>query len=92
MNLQILEKKLEKACKDAAKNVIPLKHKLKKRLHCEILYIYQKRDMFHQASTIVNQYLEISITLQMRKTHSLYSMISNIKKQADYSKCNIDEI
>ena len=40
--------KHEKACKDSANKLIPLKPKLKKRIPCETANICQKRDILHK--------------------------------------------
>ena len=42
----------EKACKDAANKVIPLKPKLKKRIPWETEKICQKRDILHKAAQL----------------------------------------
>ena len=45
---------LEKACKEAATKLIPLKTKMRKRVPWETPYICQKREILHQAAVIKN--------------------------------------
>ena len=81
----------EKACKDSANKVIPLKPKLKKRIPCETENICQKHDILHKAA----QMKESSPTLmKINKFINAQESEFNLydSEQTNYLNKNICEI